>query len=74
MATDTEVSPPEEPRARPLPRQYTPEEVAAIIAKQGPKKHTTYETILGSGERLWDSDGELEEFLKRIDDANREDD
>ena len=74
MPTDTEVLPPEGPRTRPLPRQYTPEEVAAIIAKQGPKKHTTYETISGTGEHLWDSDEELEEFLKRIDDANREGD
>ncbi len=72
MAMDTEVSPTEEPRTRPLPRRYTPEEVAAIIAKQGPKKYTSYETILGAGEHLWDSDEELEEFLKLIDGDGRE--
>jgi hypothetical protein len=72
MTTDTELSPPEEPRTRPLPRQYTPEELREMLVKKGPMKYATFEEMIGAGAHLWDSDEEFDEFLRGIYERRKE--
>lgn len=66
MSEEPKLADEQKPRTRPLPRQKTPAEVEALIAKQGPKPLSNYDGLLGAGQGLWDSDEDLDEFLRGI--------
>lgn len=72
MSNTTDVTESAEPRTRPLPRQYTPEELREKLAKKGPKKYATFEEMVGSGAHLWDSDKEFDEFVRGIYERRKE--
>lgn len=72
MSEEPNIPDPDEFRSRPLPRQRSPEEVEALLAKMGPKPLSTYEALLGAGAGLWDSDEELDEFLRGIYERRKE--
>jgi len=52
------------------PKALKPEEIAAklarIAAEQGNAETSNVEHLLGSGEDLWETDEELDEFLEGI--------
>jgi hypothetical protein len=66
MTPENEQFEPGNAESLPRARRHTPEEVEAILARQGPKKYATAEALLGAGKNLWDSDEELDEFLRGI--------
>lgn len=74
MSEEPHLPKPEETRTRPLPRQYTPEEVEAIIDAQGVRKTATIEHQLGMGDSLFESDEEFEEFMKVIEATRKQKD